>query len=204
MRECCGLKPLHEPSLLGDLAEQEVNPALVVLNLGAAKEEVTEGPKEDSSSLVKTNLLLYAALLEKNLDAMTPSYLAQVKKTGDLGKKELWAKMQTSPMWRSSSKGKSTTSLSPKLQTKQPFGVLFARGRHSLAASALDSFVAVPESQKVTTLQEQFDLENLQPFTDNQAVVKSNTDLGVSTLLVEVRKLRSKKLGMWNPELATM
>ena len=156
MRECCGLKPLHEASLLGDPAEEEVAPEVVSLNLGAAKAEVDEGPKEDSAMLVKTSLVVYAALLDKNLDAMTPSYLAQVKKTGDpTAKKELWAKMQTSPMWRSASRGKSTASLFPKLQTKQPFGVLFAPGRHALAASALDSFVKVPESNQVTTLQDQ-------------------------------------------------
>lgn len=205
MRECCGLKPLHEASLLGDPAEEEVAPEVVSLNLGAAKAEVEEGPKEDSAMLVKTNLVVYAALLDKNLDAMTPSYLAQVKKTGDpTAKKEVWAKMQTSPMWRSASRGKSTASLFPKLQTKQPFGVLFAPGRHALAASALDSFVKVPESNQVTTLQEQYDLEPLQLFVVNQKILKSNTDLGVSTLLAEVRKHRSKRLGHWNPEMAAV
>ena len=155
--------------------------------------------------MVKTNLVVYAALLEKNLDAMTPSYLAQVKKTGDpRAKNELWAKMQTSPMWRSASRGKSTVSLCPKLQTQQPFGVLFAPGRHPLKASAFDSFVQVPESNQVTTLQEQYDLEPLQLFVDNKRVIKANTELCVSTLLAEVRKHRSKRLGRWNAELATV
>ena len=40
MRECCGLKPLHEASLLGDPVEEEVAPEVVSLNLGDVKSEV--------------------------------------------------------------------------------------------------------------------------------------------------------------------
>ena len=107
-------------------------------------------------------------------------------------------------MWRSASRGKSTVSLCPKLQTQQPFGVLFAPGRHPLKASAFDSFVQVPESNRVTTLQEQYDLEPLQVFVANKRIIKANTELCVSTLLAEVRKHRSKRLGRWNGELATV
>ena len=154
--------------------------------------------------MVKAYLAVYAALLHRNLDAMTPSYMALVKMTADAtAKKEIWASMQTSPMWRSASRGKSTVSVSPQLQTQQPFGVLFAPGRHPLKASAFDSFVQVPESNQVTTLQEQYDLEPLQLFVDNKRILKANTELWVSTLLAEVRKHRSKRLGHWSPELAT-
>ena len=197
MRECCGLKPKDEESMLGDSAEQEVVPEVVTLNLGVAgPEAVEEGPIQDSPTLIKTNLVVYTALLDKNLDAITPSYLAQVKKTGDpTAKKELWAKMQSSPMWRPLSRGKSMSSLMPKLQTKQPFGVLFSPGRHVLATSAWDS-------SQLTILQEQYDLEPLHLFVVNQKVLKSNTDLGVSTFLAEARRHKAKRNGKWNPELA--
>ena len=95
-------------------------------------------------------------------------------------------------------------SVCPKLQTKQPLGMLFAPGRHPLKASAFDSFVQVPESNQVTTLQEQFDLEPLQLFVDNRSVLKASTERWVITLLVEVRKHRLKRLGHWNPEMAAV
>ena len=114
------------------------------------------------------------------------------------------AVQETAHLWRSASTRKSTASLFPKLQTMQPFGVLFAPGRHALAASALDSFVKVPESNQVTTLQEQYDLEPLQLFVVNQKILNANTDLWVSTLLAEVRKHRSKRLGHWSPEMAAV
>ena len=56
---------------------------LGAVQLGVAKAEVVEGPKEDSAKMVKAYLVIYAALLHKNLDAMTPSYMAQVKMTAD-------------------------------------------------------------------------------------------------------------------------
>ena len=62
----------------------------------------------------------------------------------------------------------------------------------------------VPESNQVTTLQEQYDLEPLQVFVANKRIIKANTELCVSTLLAEVRKHRSKRLGRWNGELATV
>ena len=96
MRECCGLKPLHEPSLLGDPADEEVAPDVVSLQLGSAKAEVVDGPKEDSAKMVKAYLVIYAALLHRNLDAMTPSYMTQVKMTADsTAKKDMWTRMQT-------------------------------------------------------------------------------------------------------------
>ena len=46
MRECCGLKPLHESSLLGDLDGEEVALEVVSLNLSVVNEEVEEAPRE--------------------------------------------------------------------------------------------------------------------------------------------------------------
>ena len=54
---------------------------MVSLHLGDAAAGVKGGPKEDSAMLVNTNLVVNAALLGNNIDAITPSYLAQANKT---------------------------------------------------------------------------------------------------------------------------
>jgi len=89
----------------------------------------------------------------------------------------------------------------PMVQTGKPFGVFFASAESLGSADVqLDTLGPIPEAQLITTLKEQYDSEPLMVWRANLANNKTNSNLLVSTLLTEAKKLRSKKLGVWKPE----
>ena len=202
MRECCGLKPLSEPSLLeapeeAAAAVEGVAPAPVQLHLpppaGITADQ--EADDEHSSKLANVSLQVTTYLLEKHLDGLTPSYLAACKING-MGavaakKPQLWKAFIASCFWRKSaqSQGKASEMLYPRVQTNKPFGVLFAPGSPlGHTDQQLLEFEAVPKEQLITVLNEQYDLEPLNAWKVNLPTLKANSTVLVSTLVTAAKK----------------
>ena len=214
MRECCGLKPLDEPSLLehpqddgADTAAEEPPPVQLHLEPPRGREDPDEQQSRVDVSVISVTLQCVSFLLDKHLDGLTPSYLAQCKlknaRDAATKKQQLWASFQKSSFWRKPkhSIGKASETLFPIIKTVKPFGALFAPPT-SLGSSddVLRSYEHIPATEIATTLREQYDMEPLRVWHGHLKVVKCNSQLLVSTLLAEAKRLKSRRLGFWDPE----
>ena len=202
LRECCGLPAVpgadatEGPEEGGD---EDAAP-LVTLHLGGEPARGDEGNAEkDRMKVEKISLNCVTFLKEKSLDALTPSYLAQInqEKLGvSMKRDKVWTMLAESHMWRAVlASHKATDSLMPRIQTATTFGQLFG---------SVDTVKNsnIPERQKGTKLNETYQLDQLLIFKGNKNLHDANTALLLSMLAAETKKLRSKKKGNWSPELA--
>ena len=208
MSKCCGLKPLAEPSMLEAQAGEAVVGGIHLGLAGAACEGTEVKVAADDSRVCNLSLACISFMQAKGLDALTPSYLAQVNFStmGQIDARyikrtDVWKAFLTSPLWRlMSAVGKATESLYPRIQTNKPFGVLFSPAdKLGLPDEQLASFATIPANQLTTTLTERYDLEPLLAWQVNDDLNKSNSSLLISTLLTEAKRFKTKKLKSWQP-----